>query len=64
MLRAFVFFLRNGVNKTHQFLIFLTSKGGTKTTCALANCGGVKFLKLRLYDCKFQNEKKINPSVQ
>jgi hypothetical protein len=33
--------LRNGVNKTHQFLLFSTAKGGTKTICALANCGGV-----------------------
>jgi hypothetical protein len=39
--------LRNGVNKKPLFLLFSTAKGGKKDHCALVNCGGVEFLKLR-----------------
>jgi hypothetical protein len=47
--------LRNGVNKTPQFLLFSTAKCRTKT---IAN------LDRRIYDCKLRNEKKrFNPSA-
>jgi hypothetical protein len=32
--------LRNGVNKTLQFLLFLTAKGGTKTNAHLSIAKG------------------------
>jgi hypothetical protein len=32
--------LRNGVNKTPQFLLFLTTKGGVKTLAYLSIAGG------------------------
>jgi hypothetical protein len=39
--------LRNGVEKTAQFLLFFTGQQQTKDHSALVNCGGIKFLKLR-----------------
>ncbi len=50
--------LRNGVNKTPQFLLF--SKGGTKTTAHLSIAEGLSFWSLdrRIYDCEMRNEKK------
>jgi hypothetical protein len=39
--------LRNGVNKTPQFLFFFNCQRRNKDHSALVNCGGVEFLKLR-----------------
>jgi hypothetical protein len=39
--------LRNGVNKTPQFLLFLMAKGGTKTIANLSIAEGSEFLKLK-----------------
>jgi hypothetical protein len=39
--------LRNDVNKTPQFLLFSTAKGGTKTIAPLSIAEGVEVLKLR-----------------
>jgi hypothetical protein len=35
--------LRNGVKKTHQFLIFSLAKGGTKTIAHLSSAEGSSF---------------------
>jgi hypothetical protein len=35
-----IFILRNGVNKTHRFLHFSTTKGGTKTMAHLSIAEG------------------------
>jgi hypothetical protein len=55
--------LRNGVNKTHQFLNFSNAKSGTKTITHLSFAEGSSFCSLdrRIYDCKLQNEKDIIP---
>jgi hypothetical protein len=59
--------LRNGVNKTPQFLFFSMAKGGTKTIAHLSIAEGSSFLSLdrRIYDCKLRNERKrFYPSAQ
>jgi hypothetical protein len=39
--------MRNGVNKTHLISSFFNCQRRNKDNCALFNCGGVEFLKLR-----------------
>jgi hypothetical protein len=59
--------LRNGVNKTPQFLLFSMANGGIKTIAHLSIAEGSSFLSLDrlIYDCKLRNERKrFNPSAQ
>ena len=58
--------LRNGVNKTPQFLLFSMAKGGTKTIaqCQLRRDRVFESSDRRIYDCKLRNEKRFNPSAQ
>ncbi len=44
---ALVCKLRNGVNKTPQFLLFSMAKSGTKTIAHMSIERGIEFLKLR-----------------